>query len=271
MTPFDTAAVTRHLRAGGCVFAEDEARLLVTAARSADELAGLVARRVAGAPLEHLLGWAEFRGLRVGVRAGVFVPRRRSALLVDEAVALARAHPIRTVVDLCCGSGALGLALLTELGDYRPHPPRLVAADIDPIAVACARDNLAPIGGQVCRGDLFGALPDDLRGRIDILLANTPYVPSELIPRMPPEAREHEPAVALDGGPDGLDLARRTAAAASRWLAPGGSLLIEIGVAQIPAATALLTESGLGARIVRSADLDATVAVGRRPDATSGR
>lgn len=270
MTAFDTAAVIRRLRAAGCVFAEDEARLLVTASRSGDELAGLVARRVAGVPLEHLLGWTEFHGLRVGVREGVFVPRQRSVLLVDEAVALARTRPAHIVVDLCCGSGALGLALLTELGDYRPHPPRLVAADIDPVAVACARDNLAALGGQVHQGDLFDALPDDLRGRIDLLLANTPYVPSEQIPRMPPEAREHEPVVALDGGPDGLDLARRTAAAASHWLAPGGSLLIEIGTAQIPAATTLLTESGLRARIVRSAELDATVAVGSR-GTTSGR
>ncbi|WP_459546545.1 putative protein N(5)-glutamine methyltransferase [Nocardia sp. X0981] len=270
MTAFDTAAVTRRLRAAGCVFAEDEARLLVSAARSADELAGLATRRVAGTPLEHLLGWTEFHGLRVGVRAGVFVPRQRSVLLVDEAVALARTHSVHTVVDLCCGSGALGLALLTELGDYRPHPPRLVAADIDPVAVACARDNLAALGGQVHQGDLFEALPDTLHGRIDLLLANTPYVPSEQIPRLPPEAREHEPVAALDGGPDGLELARRTAAAAAHWLAPGGSLLIEIGVTQIPAATTLLTESGLHAHIVRSAELGATVAVGRR-DATSDR
>ncbi|GGL01343.1 putative protein N(5)-glutamine methyltransferase [Nocardia jinanensis] len=268
MTAFDTADITRQLRAAGCVFAEDEARLLIGAAASDTELTALLARRIAGTPLEHLLGWVQFRGIRIGVRDGVFVPRQRSALLVDEALGLAAVRPVRTVVDLCCGSGALGLALLTELGT---RSAELVAADIDPVAVACARENLAAVGGPVYRGDLFDALPDTLRGRIDILLANTPYVPSSLIARLPPEARDHEPPMALDGGPDGLDLARRTAAGAPGWLAPGGSLLIEIGVDQIPAATELLTGSGLVARIVRSPDLDATVAVGRRPAATSAR
>ncbi|MGW5381612.1 putative protein N(5)-glutamine methyltransferase [Nocardia sp. NPDC003963] len=268
MTAFDIADITRQLRAAGCVFAEDEARLLVEAAASETELAALLARRIAGTPLEHLLGWVQFRGIRIGVRDGVFVPRQRSALMVDEALGLAAVHPVRAVVDLCCGSGALGLALLTELGT---RSAELVAADIDPVAVACAKENLAAVGGRVHQGDLFDALPRALRGRIDILLANTPYVPSSLIARLPPEARDHEPPVALDGGPDGLDLARRTAAGAPGWLAPGGSLLIEIGVDQIPAATELLTGSGLVSRIVRSPDLDATVAVGRRPAATSGR
>lgn len=268
MTAFDTVEVTRQLRAAGCVFAEDEARLLTGAATSDAELAALLTRRIAGTPLEHLLGWVQFRGLRIGVRAGVFVPRRRSGLMVEEALGLAAVRPVRTVVDLCCGSGALGLALLTEL-DTRSA--ELVAVDIDPVAVACARENVAAVGGRVHQGDLFDALPDGLRGRIDILLANTPYVPSDQIAWLPPEARDHESPVALDGGPDGLDLARRTAAGASGWLAPGGSLLIEIGADQIPAATELLTGSGLIARIVRSPDLDATVAVGRRPRTTSVR
>ncbi|NUP30062.1 MAG: putative protein N(5)-glutamine methyltransferase [Nocardia sp.] len=268
MTAFDTVEITRQLRAAGCVFAEDEARLLVDAASSDTELAGLLARRITGTPLEHLLGWVQFRGIRIGVRDGVFVPRQRSALMVDEAHALAAVHPVRTVVDLCCGSGALGLALLTELGAAAAE---LTATDIDPVAVACARANLAAVGGRVHQGDLYEALPGDLRGRIDILLANTPYVPSGLIARLPPEARDHEPPAALDGGPDGLDLARRTATDATEWLAPGGSVLIEIGVDQIPAATELLTGSGLVARIVRSPELDATVAVGRRPATTSGR
>ncbi|MEU4311924.1 putative protein N(5)-glutamine methyltransferase [Nocardia sp. NPDC024068] len=267
MTAFDTDAVTGRLRAAGCVFAEEEARLLVTTARTEAELAGLVDRRVAGTPLEHVLGWAEFKGIRVGVRAGVFVPRQRSALLVDEAVTLSARHGTRTVVDLCCGSGALGLALLTELATGPTPLPDLYAADIDPVAVECARDNLVPVGGRVYQGDLFDALPATLRGRVDILLANTPYVPTGHIARMPPEARDHEPPTALDGGPDGLDLARRTAAAAPAWLAPGGSLLIEIGADQAAAATALLAAAGLSPRIARSGDPAATVAAGT----TSGR
>ncbi|MFI5719417.1 putative protein N(5)-glutamine methyltransferase [Nocardia sp. NPDC051750] len=271
MPAFELEAVTRQLRAAGCVFAEDEARLLGSAAGSPGELAGLVARRVAGTPLEYVLGWAEFMGLRVGVRPGVFVPRQRSALLVEEAAAAARNGPPHTVVDLCCGSGALGLALLAELAGGHDPLPDLFAADIDPVAVGCARANLAGTGGSVYQGDLFDALPPGIRGRIGVLMANTPYVPSEYIARMPPEARDHEPATALDGGPDGLDLARRTAATAPAWLAPGGSLLIEIGVDQIPSATAVLTDNGFRARIARSAELDATVAIGTLGTATSGR
>lgn len=270
MPEFDIEAVTGQLRAAGCVFAEQEALLLVGNAGAGGELVELVGRRVAGEPLEYILGWAEFKGLRVAVRSGVFVPRQRSALLVDEAAALARTGSPRTVVDLCCGSGALGLALITELAGGPEPLPELFAADIDPVATGCARANLAHVGGQVYQGDLFDALPRQLHGRIDILLANTPYVPSEFLSRMPPEARDHEPATALDGGPDGLVLARRTAAGAAGWLAPGGSVLIEIGTDQIPSATAALTGNGLRARIARSAEHGATVAVGTRPAVTCG-
>lgn len=256
----DVSTVTALLRAAGCVFAEDEARLLLAAAGSDEELDDLVARRAAGAPLEYLLGWVEFGGLRVGVRPGVFVPRQRTVFLVDEAVALVRARPDHpTVVDLCCGSGALGLALVHALA----RPLELVASDIDPVAVACARANLAPIGARVYRGDLFDALPDELRGRVDVLLANTPYVPTHRIAQLPPEARDHEPVTALDGGPDGLDVFRRVAAGAGAWLCPGGHLLIEIGVDQAATAAAILTEHGLTPRIARSTELDATVAIGR--------
>lgn len=256
----DTATVTARLRAAGCVFVEDEARLLLAAAGSDEELDDLVARRAAGAPLEYLLGWVEFGGIRVGVRPGVFVPRQRTMFLVEEAAVLLRARADRlTVVDLCCGSGALGLALLHMLA----RPVELVASDIDPVAVACARDNLAPFGAHVHRGDLFAALPEGLRGRVDILLANTPYVPTRRIAQLPPEARDHEPVTALDGGPDGLDVFRRVAAGAGAWLRPGGHLLIEIGVDQSAAAAAILTEHGLVPRIAHSPELDATVAVGR--------
>ncbi|MGW0179226.1 putative protein N(5)-glutamine methyltransferase [Nocardia sp. NPDC003345] len=262
MTAFDTDAVAGRLRAAGCVFAEEEAQLLATAARTEAELIGLVEQRVSGIPLEYLLGWAEFKGIRVAVRRGVFVPRQRSALLVDEAMALAARRAPRTVVDLCCGSGALGLALLTASATGPAPPPDLFAADIDPVAVGCARENLAPVGGRVFEGDLFDPLPATLRHRVDILLANTPYVPTGQIARMPPEARDHEPPAALDGGPDGLDLARRTVAAAPAWLAPGGSLLIEIGADQITETTALLAAAGLDPRIARSGDRAATVAIG---------
>ena len=248
-------AVVRRLRAAGCVFAEDEARLLVDEAASAAELDILVARRVAGEPLEHVLGWAEFSGLRIAVAAGVFVPRRRTEVLVEAAVTLTR--PGAVVVDLCCGSGALGLAVATAVDGVELH-----AADVDPAAVACARGNVARVGGHAYSGDLFEALPAALRGRADVLLANVPYVPTEAIALMPPEARLHESRVALHGGADGLDVARRVIAAAPLWLAPGGSLLFETSEDQAPAAVAAVTAAGLRARLVTDDERGATVVVG---------
>ena len=112
------------------------------------------------------------------------------------------------VVDLCCGSGAVGTAIVSEVPGVEVH-----AADVDPVATACAAQNLGDRGGSHT-GDLYAALPDDLRGRVDVLVANAPYVPTDAIATMPPEARDHEPRVALDGGGDGLDVQRRIIAEA---------------------------------------------------------
>lgn len=254
--------VVARLRAAGCVFAEDEARVLTeAAAETGADLDALVERRVAGTPLEYLVGWAEFHGLRIALAPGVFVPRQRTAYLVEEAARLASGLDRPVVVDLCCGSGALGLALAHTLA-ADGIAAELSAADIDPIAVGCARRNLAPLGAPVYAGDLFEPLPHTLRGRIDILLANTPYVPTDMIARMPPEARDHEPRTALDGGADGLDIFRRVAAEAADWLAPGGQLLVESSRAQAPAAVAALTACGLAARVAESEEYYATVVIG---------
>ena len=248
-------AVVTALRAAGCVFAEDEARLILAAARTPDELAAMVDRRVTGLPLELVLGWAEFRGLRIAVEPGVFVPRRRTEFLVEQA--LAHGPDASVVVDLCCGSGAVGAALAAALGRVELH-----AADIDPAAVRCARRNVAPFDGQVHTGDLFEALPDRVRGRVGILAANVPYVPTGEVGLLPAEAREHEPRVALDGGPDGLDVLRRVAAEAPRWLAPGGCLLVETSERQAPTALEAFARSGLSARLVVSEELYTNVVVG---------
>ena len=192
--------LVERLRAAGCVFAEDEARVLLESASSAAELEAMTARRVEGEPLEYVVGWAEFCGLRIGVDATVFIPRPRTEFLV--AVAVELTPPSAVVVDLCCGSGALGLALAASVPDIE-----LLASDIDDAAVACARRN----GVAAVQGDLFDALPDRLRGRVDVLLANTPYVPTDELDLMPREARLYEAAVTLDGGSDGLDLQRRVA------------------------------------------------------------
>ncbi len=255
--PLDGPAVVARLRAAGCVFAEDEARLLGDAAATPAELAALVDRRVAGFPLEQILGWAEFCGLRIAVDPGVFVPRRRSEVLVREAASLVR--PGAVVVDLCCGSGALGVALATAVAEVELH-----AADVDAAAVACARRNVGAVDGRVHAGDLFDALPSGLRGRVDLLLANVPYVPSAGIGSMPREAREHEPRRALDGGADGLDVARRVAAGAPDWLGAGGSVLFETSRTQLPAALEVVASCGLRARVVTADDRGATVVVGTR-------
>ncbi|WP_208026174.1 putative protein N(5)-glutamine methyltransferase [Amycolatopsis acidicola] len=249
------STVVARLRAAGCVFAEDEATLLLAAARTPEELERLVGERAGGLPLEVVLGWAEFRGLRIAVAPGVFVPRRRTELLVAEAVA--GAAPGAVVVDLCCGSGAVGVAIATELGHAELH-----AADLEPEAVRCARRNVEPLGGRVYEGDLYEPLPENLRGRIDVLAVNAPYVPTDAIETMPPEARLYEPRTALDGGADGLAVQRRVIAGAPRWLAPGGRLLIETSRAQAPHTAAAFEAHGLAARVANSEELDGTVVIG---------
>ncbi|MBB4889605.1 release factor glutamine methyltransferase [Streptomyces netropsis] len=267
------SVIVTRLRAVGCVFAEDEAELLLSTARTPADLAAMVDRRVAGLPLEHVLGWAEFHGLRIAVDPGVFVPRRRTEFLVGQAVALARqatATAARTaravVVDLCCGSGAVGAALGAALDRIELH-----AADIDPVAVRCARGNLAPAGGRVYEGDLYEPLPLTLRGRIDVLVANAPYVPTEAIGLLPPEARLYEPLVSLDGGADGLDVQRRVTAAAPQWLAPGGHLLVETSERQASRTVEAFAANGLIPRVVSCDDLNATVVIGTRPAVAPAR
>ncbi|MER7621067.1 putative protein N(5)-glutamine methyltransferase [Streptomyces sp. NPDC126503] len=253
----DTELVAR-LRAAGCVFAEEEAELLTAAAAGPAELDAMVRRRAGGLPLEHVVGWAEFAGLRIAVDAGVFVPRRRTEFLVG--LAVERARPGAVCVDLCCGTGAAGAVLLASVPDVEVH-----AADVEPAAVACARRNVEPRGGRVYEGDLFAALPGELRGRVEILVANVPYVPTDEVGLLPPEARDHEPMVALDGGADGLDVLRRVAREAPAWLAPGGWLFFETSERQAPAAVAAVTAEGLAARAVTSEEWWATVVVATRP------
>ncbi|MFT2706169.1 putative protein N(5)-glutamine methyltransferase [Clavibacter zhangzhiyongii] len=255
--------LVRRLRAAGCVFAEEEAALLVAEAADrqpprvgrdvtrsrAAVLEAMTAARVAGEPLETVLGWALFAGRRILVDPGVFVPRRRTERLARAAVQAASAVARPVVVDLCCGSGAIGAVLADDVPGAVVH-----AADVDPVAVACAARNLAPRGVAVHRGDLLDALPDELRGRIDVLVANVPYVPHAGLDLMPPEARLHEPAATRDGGDDGLDVLRRVARDGGSWLAPAGVVLLEVAGAQVPAARQALAAAGLEARVDPRAD-----------------
>ncbi|WP_329616708.1 putative protein N(5)-glutamine methyltransferase [Streptomyces brevispora] len=257
LSPSALSSLVTTLRTAGCVFAEDEAELITATAADPAALTAMVERRVAGLPLEHVLGWAEFSGLRIAVDPGVFVPRRRTEFLIRQAVEVAPSPAV--VVDLCCGTGALGAALAAALEGVELH-----ASDVEPAAVRCARRNLGELG-RVYEGDLFAPLPDSLRGRVDVLLANVPYVPTGDVALLPAEARVHEPLVALDGGGDGLDVMRRVAAEAPRWLAPGGSLLVETSERQAARAVETVGGSGLTPRVVFSDELYATVVIGTLP------
>ncbi|QQE81451.1 putative protein N(5)-glutamine methyltransferase [Alicyclobacillus sp. SO9] len=250
--------IVTRLRDSGCVFAEDEAELLISTALSMDELAHMVNRRVAGLPLESILGWAEFYGSRIMIEQGVFVPRRRTEFLVQQAITEARPAS-NIIVDLCCGSGAIGKAVISSLeqGD-------LYAVDINPIAVRCARYNVAN-KGTVFQGDLYEPLPSMLRGCVDILVANAPYVPTDAIEMMPQEARLYEPIVALDGGKDGLEVQRRVVAEAPLWLAPGGKLLMETSQRQSVETAELFSNHGFIPRVVHSDEMDATIVIGTKP------
>jgi release factor glutamine methyltransferase len=256
-------ALVPRLRAAGCVFAEEEAAVLVGTGCTGSALETMVARRVAGEPLEHLVGWVDFAGLRLRVGPGVFVPRQRSVLLVEEALrVLPAAASVRrsggpAVVELCCGAGAVSAALLAA----RPGL-RVWASDIDPRPVACARANL-PGARAVEVADLDEALPPELAGGVDLLVAHVPYVPTGRLSLLPPEARDHEPRAALDGGPDGLDLLRRVAARAGHWLRTGGQLLTEVGADQVGPASAAYRSCGLTPRVVRDDERGALVLAGR--------
>lgn len=252
-----------RLRAAGCVFAEDEAALLRAEALDPDDLDRRVNRRLAGEPLEYILGWADFDGLRIAVGDGVFVPRQRTLVLAREAAGLAAAtgRPDPVVLDLCCGTGAIAAVVAAALPDARIH-----AVDVDPDAIRWARRNLP--GARLYESDLFAGLPNALRRRVDVLAVNAPYVPTGAIGFMSPEAREHEHRIALDGGPDGLDLHRRVIAEASEWLAPGGHLLLECGTDQAPVSAGLMQRAGLEAWIVHDDEIDGTAVIGKQPPGT---
>ncbi|HEV3358442.1 MAG TPA: putative protein N(5)-glutamine methyltransferase [Pseudonocardiaceae bacterium] len=264
-TVLTPTVIVSRLRAAGCVFAEDEARLLVEAASDPGTLATMVRQRVDGLPLEQIIGWAEFCGLRITVAPGVFVPRRRTEFLARQAVDLGRnildsGEPDELLVlDLCCGSGALGAVLAAELEQVQLH-----AADIEPAAVECARRNVERFGGTVYEGDLFEPLPRRLRGNVHILTANVPYVPTAEIPLLPAEARDHEPRRSLDGGSDGLAVLREVAAQAPVWLAPGGQLLMETSERQAQHAVHAFADAGLITTVASCAELGSTVVIGSR-------
>jgi release factor glutamine methyltransferase len=232
---------TRELAAAGCVSARAEADWLLEEAVDEESLRAMVARRVAGEPLQYVIGWAPFGPLRLAVGPGVFVPRPETEGLADRAATRlrSRSEP-RVAVDVCTGSGAIACFLAAEVPGAR-----VLATELDPGALAWARRNADRYGVELLAGDLDEPLPAALAGRVDVLCANVPYVPSGAIATLPTDVRDHEPRLALDGGPDGLDVLRPLVARAGHWLAPGGGLLCEIGEDQAETGVALLTAAGL--------------------------
>jgi release factor glutamine methyltransferase len=200
--------------------APDEEAAELTAAAGGDEarLEALVARRLTGEPLAWITGSAEFCGLVVRVDPGVYVPRWQTEPLA--LAAAGRLPEAGVAVDLCTGSGAVACVLRAR----RPGA-RVVASDVDPRAVACARTN----GVEAYAGDLFDPLPLELRGRVDVVCGVVPYVPTPDLPLLQRDTFTFETPLAYDGGPDGTAILRRVVREAAVWLRPGGALLLELG------------------------------------------
>ncbi|MED1205783.1 putative protein N(5)-glutamine methyltransferase [Heyndrickxia acidicola] len=248
-------ATVNVLRTAGCVFAEEEAGLLLSEADSLERLTEMIEKRKAGLPIEHIIGWTEFCGYRIEVNPGVFVPRRRTEFLALQAVKIA--SPGDVLVDMCCGTGAVAAVLAKKL-----EAIDIYAVDIDPRAVSNAMINLT--AGHVLEGDLFESLPAELLGRVNVIAANAPYVPTERMAVLPAEARLHEPLIALDGGQEGLDIQRRVVKEALPWLAEGGHLLMETSMKQAKKTEEIFSLFGLAPKKILSKELDVTVVIGQK-------
>jgi release factor glutamine methyltransferase len=253
--------VVAALAEAGFVAPDAEADALsaesIDTGRPLDEL---LARRIGGEPLAWITGAVDFCGLRVHVDPGVFVPRPHTQALARRAVSLLPSTGI--AVDLCTGSGAVAAVLASACPDAT-----VLATDIDPVAVACARRN----GVRALLGDLAEPLPPSLRGSVDVITAVVPYVPTDELPFLPRDVVANEPRRALDGGPDGTAVLVRAADTAARWLEPGGSVLLELGGDQPEEMSRSLTVLGLSEILVhRDDDGDARAIEARRPILTEG-
>jgi release factor glutamine methyltransferase len=231
----DGRSIDATLAAAGCVAPGAEAEALRRASLGgAGPVEDLVARRIRGEPLAWIVGSIEFCGLKIRIDAGVFVPRPQTQDLARRAISCLRDGGV--AVDLCTGSGAVAAALASA----RPAAT-VLASDIDPVAVACARRN----GVRTLLGDLDEPLPRTLLGRVDVMTAVVPYVPRDELHLLPRDVIAHEPRLALDGGPSGTAVLARVTAAAARWLRPRGHVLLELGGDQADEVATMLADAGL--------------------------
>jgi len=209
----------------------------------------LLARRAAREPLQHLTGHVWFRRVPLVVGPGVFTPRPETELLAGWAIAEATRLTAARVVDLCTGSGAIAKAVVDEVPDAEVH-----AVELDPAAHAYAERNLAYLGVDLRLGDAFAAF-DDLAGTVDVVVCNPPYVPLEAWESVAPEARDHDPHLALFSGADGLDAIRVLAVRAAVLLRRGGVLGVEHADVQGEAVPGVLAATGRWGEIRDHRDL----------------
>ena len=222
-----------RLRAAGCVAAEEEAHDLLETAPDPRTLEGWLNRRERGEPLAWITGGLWFCGHWLHVEPGVYVPRIQTEELARRATRLLSDHA--RAADLCTGAGAIAAHMRAEV-----RTSSVIGVDLDPNAVACATRN------GVC--SLVGDLDQPLRPdrTFDVVTAVPPYVPTGDLRFLPADVKRYEPRAALDGGADGLDVARRVVAAAGRLLHPGGRLLMELGGEQDELLATELASSGFG-------------------------
>jgi release factor glutamine methyltransferase len=243
-----TVSIVARLRRAGCVFAEEEATILLEDDVGEAELERRVRRREAGEPLEHIVGWVRFGRLRLSVGPGVFIPRQRSLRLARAAVRAAREDGRPVVLEPFCGVAPLAASVAAAVPEAEIH-----VADLDPSALEYARRNLPGRAG-VHLSDGLAGLPETLRGRVTLVAGVPPYIPATERRLVPHEALEHEPEAALFGGDDGLEHVALLVDGLDGWLAPRGTALIELNRRQYRSAAAIARRAGWAPRARRSQD-----------------
>lgn len=250
----DRAGLEQALAQAGCISPVEEAdALLAASGGDADALASMIERRIVGEPLPWITGSLLFCGLEVRVSPGVYVPRWQTEPLARLAASLLPADGV--AVDLCTGAGAVAMVLAATAPGAR-----VLATDVDPLAVACAREN----GVDAAEGVLDEPLPTAIERTVDVLTAVPPYVPTGELRFLPRDVQELEPVAALDGGADGTEVLAEIVRRSPRWLRPGGALVLELGGDQAELLTPELRVAGFDEPLIlRDAEDDPRAVVAR--------